>query len=171
MPLRFLVPLFLVGLAAVVIPILVHLTRKQKARVVEFPSLLFLEQVPFQDESRRQIHHWLLLLLRALAVALIVAAFARPFFQGAEEGMAAGVGPREVVILVDRSWSMGVGDHWERARDAARSAIREMGPLDRASLVFFARNATVAVRSSSDRTRLAAALDTVFWNTTGLPRM
>ena len=106
MPLRFLVPAFLLGLAALVIPLLVHLTRKQKARVMEFPSLMFLEQVPFQAESRRRIHHWLLLLVRALAVALIVAAFARPFFQDAEVATAAGGGPREVAVLIDRSYSI-----------------------------------------------------------------
>ncbi len=57
MPLGFLVPAFLLGLAAVVIPILVHLTRKQKAKVVEFPSLMFLDRIPFQAESKRRIHH------------------------------------------------------------------------------------------------------------------
>ncbi|MBT8395398.1 MAG: BatA domain-containing protein, partial [Gemmatimonadetes bacterium] len=102
MPLGFLVPLFLLGFAALVIPILVHLTRKQKAKVVEFPSLMFLEQVPFKAESRRRIHHWLLLLLRALAVALVVAAFARPFFSRGEEALGSGAGPKELVVLVDR---------------------------------------------------------------------
>ena len=33
MPLRFLVPAFLLGLASLVIPIVVHLTRKRKAQV------------------------------------------------------------------------------------------------------------------------------------------
>jgi hypothetical protein len=161
MPLRFLVPAFLLGLASLVIPVVVHLTRKRKAQVLEFPSLMFLERVPFQAESRRRIHHWLLLLLRALAVALIVAAFARPFLEDVEVTAGVAVGPREIVILVDHSYSMGVGDHWERALDAARDVVREMGPLDRASLVLFARNAGVAVRSSLERGRLLAALDTV----------
>lgn len=161
MPLRFLVPAFLLGLASLVIPVVVHLTRKRKAQVVEFPSLMFLERVPFQAESRRRIHHWLLLLIRALAVALIVTAFARPFLEDVEVTAGVAGGPREIAILVDRSYSMGLGDHWERALDAARDVVREMGPLDRASLVFFARNAGVAVRSSVDRSRLMAALDTV----------
>jgi len=161
MPLRFLVPAFLLGLAALVIPVVVHLTRRRKARVVDFPSLMFLERVPFQAESRRRIHHWLLLLLRALAVALIVAAFARPFFQDAQVGVGASGGPRELVILVDHSYSMGVADHWDRALEAARDAVRGMGPLDRASLVFFARNAEVAIRSTVERGRLMSVLDTV----------
>jgi hypothetical protein len=161
MPLRFLVPAFLLGLAAVVIPIVVHLTRRQKARVLEFPSLMFLDRIPFQAESRRRIHHWLLLLLRALAVALIVAAFSRPFFTGAAVAEGSGSGPREVVVLLDRSFSMGVGDRWTRAIEASSAVIEGLGPLDRASLAVFARNASVLVRSTSDRSRLAAALDTV----------
>jgi hypothetical protein len=161
MPLQFLVPLFLAGLAAVAIPIFVHLTRKQRAKVIEFPSLMFLERVPFQAESRRKIHHWLLLLARALAVILIVAAFSRPFFQDAELASGATSGPRELVVLLDRSYSMGIGDHWERAIAAAREATRQLGPLDRASLVSFARSADVVIRSTVDRTRFTSALDTL----------
>ena len=161
MPLGFLVPAFLLGLAAVAIPVLVHLTRRQKARVVEFPSLMFLDRIPFQAESRRRIHHWLLLLLRALAVALIVAAFSRPFFTSSAMAAGGGMGPREVVVLLDRSYSMGVGDRWERALEAARGVFRELGPLDRASLLVFGRNAAVSIRSTSDPMRLLAALDTL----------
>jgi hypothetical protein len=161
MPLGFLVPAFLLGLAALVIPILVHLTRKRKARVVEFPSLLFLEQVPFKAEARRRIHHWLLLLLRAALVCFVVAAFARPFFTGPETSATSGGGPREVVVLIDRSYSMGIGDRWEAALETAREVASGMGPLDRVSLVFFAKNATVAVRSTSDQGQFLAGLDTV----------
>jgi len=161
MPLQFLVPAFLVGLAALVIPILVHLTRRQKAKVVEFPSLMFLDRIPFQAENRRRVHHWLLLLLRALAVALIVAAFARPFFTDPAVAEVSGSGPREVVVLLDRSYSMGSGERWDRAVEASRRVFETLGPLDRASLAVFARNADVLVRSTSDRGRLLAALDTV----------
>jgi len=160
MPLRFLVPAFFLGLATLAIPILVHLTRKRKARVVEFPSLMFLERVPFNAEDRRRIHHWFLLLLRALAVALVVGAFARPFLENPALADGLAMGPREVVLLVDHSYSMGVGDQWDRARAAAREEIRGMGPLDRFSLVLFARNASVPVRSAVDPMRLLSVLDT-----------
>ncbi len=157
----FLVPLFLLGLAAVAIPVLVHLTRKQRKGVVSFPSLMFLEKIPFQEQRRRRIRNWLLLALRAGAVALLALAFARPFF--AEEdaaGMAAG-GPREVVVLLDRSYSMEVEDQFRRGVDAAREALDGLGPLDRASLVVFDQGATVTARSTADRLLLRAALDTV----------
>src|SRR2546430_970570 len=75
----FLAPLFLVGLAAIAIPVLVHLIQRERKRVVEFPSLMFLRRIPYQSVRRRRIRNWLLLAMRAAAIALIVAAFARPF--------------------------------------------------------------------------------------------
>src|SRR5688572_26070819 len=130
MPLLFLVPAFLAGIALIAIPIIVHLRRKQRNVVVTFPSLMFLEKIPYQSEERHEIQNWFLLLLRALAVILLVAAFARPFVDKTELQAGTLTGPREVVVLIDRSYSMGVGDRWNRALDAARSALSAMGPLD-----------------------------------------
>ena len=125
MGVSFLLPAFLLGLAALAIPIIVHLTRKQRAKVELFPSLMFLERVPYQSENRRQIHHWFLLSLRALLITLLVLAFARPFFDGEEQAAASGSGPREVVILLDRSYSMGLEDRWSRAITAAEEVGAE----------------------------------------------
>ena len=120
----FLSPLFFAALGAIAIPILVHLIQRERNRVVHFPSLMFLQRIPYQSVRRRRIRHWLLLALRVTAIALLVLAFARPFFpQGALSAAAAG-GAREVVILLDQSASMGYGDHWQRARDAAHARRR-----------------------------------------------
>src|SRR5689334_25337463 len=119
----FVAPLILFGLAALAIPVLIHLIQREKKRVVEFPSLMFLRRIPYQSVRRRRIRHWLLLMMRLAALALIVLAFARPFFRGADPSAAAQGGAREVVILVDRSYSMGYGDRWNRALVAARNAV------------------------------------------------
>jgi hypothetical protein len=156
----FLTPLFFVGLGAIVVPILVHLIQRERKRVVEFPSLMFVQRIPYQSVRRRRIRHWFLLLMRAAAIALFVAAFARPFFPQRAAAMAAAGGSREIVILLDQSASMGYGDHWERAKSAARDAIRSIGVNDRASLVLFARNAEESLRATSDRGRLEAAVNT-----------
>jgi len=161
MSLAFLVPLFLVGVAGVVVPIAVHLTRRQRRNVVHFPSLMFLEKIPYQEQRRRRIQHWFLLSIRALALLLVVAAFARPFVDESALGGIGSAGPREVVVLVDQSYSMAIGDQIERARDEARQIFDDLGPLDRASLVTFSRGAQVVARSTSDRIRLRGALDTL----------
>jgi hypothetical protein len=154
----FLTPFFLLGLGAIAIPVLIHLIQREKKRVIEFPSLMFVRRIPYQSVRRRRIRHWALLLLRAAAIALIVAAFARPFFQQGAVAAAVGGGAREIVILLDQSASMGYGDHWARAQEAARTVVRGLGSDDRATLRLFARNAEENMRSTSDRTRLEAAI-------------
>ncbi len=161
MSLSFLVPLFLLGLAGTAVPVILHLTRRQRRNVVPFPSLMFLEMIPFREQRRRRIQHWLLLSLRALALALLAVAFARPFLDRTDQVAAGAGGPREVVVILDRSYSMGVSDEFERARARAAQVFDELGPLDRASLVAFGQGAHVLVRSTSDPTRLHAALDTL----------
>src|SRR5579871_284812 len=147
----FLTPLFLVGLGALAIPVLVHLIQREKKRVVQFPSLMFVRRIPYQSVRRRRIRHWFLLLLRAAAVALIVLAFARPFVSRNAVNAAATVGARDIVILLDQSASMGYGDHWTKAKDAAQTIVRGMGADDRATLVLFAKNAEENMRATSDR--------------------
>lgn len=152
----FLLPLFLAGLAALAVPVAIHLIQREKNTVVAFPSLMFVRRVPYESVRRRKIRHWALLAMRLLALALIVAAFARPFVRGGAAAMTGGA--REVVVLVDRSYSMGYGTRWTRAQAAAQDVLDALGQGDRASLVFFGTGAEVALQSVDDRARLAAAL-------------
>ena len=153
----FLTPLFLVGLAGLAIPVILHLIQKERKNVVQFPSLMFLRRIPYQSVRRRRIRHWLLLFMRLAALALIVLAFARPFLRRTEIA-AGGSGAREVVILLDRSYSMGYGGKWAQALAAAERAINGLAPADRASIVLFSSNTEVALRSAADRGRLLAAV-------------
>src|SRR3954465_14755996 len=116
---NFLAPAFFAGLLAIAIPVIIHLINRERKVVVEFPSLMFLQRIPYRSVRRQKIRHLLLLILRCLAVALLVAAFARPFFERKHTAIGAS-GAREVVILLDRSSSMGYAHRWDRARDAAK---------------------------------------------------
>ena len=153
----FLAPLFLVGLAGLAIPVILHLIQKERKNVVQFPSLMFLRRIPYQSVQRRRIRHWFLLFLRLAALALIVLAFARPFLRRAEI-VAGASGAREVVVLLDRSYSMGYGSKWPQALAAAQNAVNGLGASDRASIVLFASTTEVALRSVSDKGRLQAAV-------------
>lgn len=156
----FLTPLFLAGLAGIAVPIVIHLIQKERKNVVAFPSLMFLRRIPYESVNRRRIRNWPLLLLRIAALALIVLAFARPFLRTDALAAAAAGGAREVVILLDRSYSLGYGDRWSRAVDAARQRIEAMNPADRATLAFFDTGVEVVLRSTSDKGRLTGALST-----------
>src|SRR5687767_3655834 len=156
---NFIAPLFFVALAGLAIPVLIHLIQREKKQIIRFPSLMFVQKVPYRSIQRRRIHNWLLLMVRLSALALIVLAFARPFFNR-QDVPAAGTGAREVVVLLDQSYSMGYGDRWERARAAAYDAVNTLGPNDRGSIVLFSSNAEIALRSTAagERERLTAAV-------------
>jgi hypothetical protein len=156
---NFLFPLFLIGLAGLAVPVLLHLIQRERKRVVEFPSLMFLRRIPYRSVRRRRIRHWLLLALRLAALLLVVAAFARPFVRQPAGAAALSSGPRELVVLLDRSYSMGYGDRWDRARAAARNAVESLASGDRGSLVLFSTSAHAEPRSSPDRGQLLAAID------------
>ena len=154
----FLTPLFLLGLAALAIPVLVHLTQRERKSVIAFPSLMFLKKIPYESVQKRRIRDWLLLALRLAALALIVSAFARPFLRGSDVAAAAG-GARDIVVLLDRSYSMGYGDSWSRAQRVAGEALASATAADRISLVLFADHAEVALRSTPDRSRAVSEIN------------
>jgi len=156
--LSFLAPAFLAGLAAIAIPVLVHLRHRERSEAVAFPSLMFLQRIPYKTVKRQRIRHWSLLALRCLILALLTAAFARPFFNRAEAGVALDAA-RDIVILIDRSYSMGYEGRWARAQAAARSVLDGMGRDDRAALVFFATGAQAASGFTGDVAALRAIVD------------
>jgi hypothetical protein len=159
MNLTFLAPLFLLGLLAVAVPVIVHLVNRERRNAIAFPSLMFLRRVPFRSVRRQRIRHWALFVLRCLALALLALAFARPFLDRQAGGAGvAGAGPRELVVLLDRSYSMAYGDRWSRAAAAAERAIAGVGSADQASLVLFDHEATAAAGPTGDVGILRAAL-------------
>ena len=102
----FLNPLFLFGLLAAAIPVVIHLFTRRRPRERPFPSLEFLAEVNQSEIRRLRLKQWLLLLLRTLAVAAIALAMARPALRGA--GARSGTGAATTVVaLVDVSGSMG----------------------------------------------------------------
>jgi hypothetical protein len=158
-PISFLTPLFLAGLIALAVPIVIHLTDRERRDVVRFPSLMFVRRIPHKTVRRQRIRHWLVFAMRAAAVALLAVAFARPLLEGAPGGAAMGGAARHVVILLDRSLSMGYGDRWARAVGAAREVIDGLGDDDRGMLVAFAEQAEALTPPDADAVVLRATLD------------
>lgn len=131
----WLFPLYLLGAGAILAPILMHLRRRPPQDRVEFSSLMFLQAQTPLPVSRRRIEHWLLLLLRCLALVLLALMFSRPWLQtearaGAEAGKA-------LLILVDRSASMQRGDLMRQALEQAREVVQKAAPGDRVALATF----------------------------------
>jgi hypothetical protein len=159
MSFNFLVPAFLAGLLALAVPVIVHLTQKQTRDPVRFPSLMFLEKTPDKTNRRREITRWPLLLLRCAAIALLVLAFARPFIERSDGAiLGGGTGDREVVVLLDRSYSMAYGDRWERAVAAGLDAVNGLQPGDRGTVIVFDESAEAVTESTTDLGVLRSAI-------------
>ncbi|WAC18722.1 BatA domain-containing protein [Luteolibacter sp. SL250] len=102
----FLAPWFLVGLAALALPVLLHLRKNRPKKKVVFSSLMFLEATPPVTRRSSKLQDILLLLLRCLGLALLVIAFSRPFFRQNEKAAMAGGDGVMNFLLIDASASM-----------------------------------------------------------------
>ncbi len=163
-----LAPAFLVGFAAIAVPLLIHLFHRQQKEPIRFPSLMFLERVPFRTVRRQTLRNPWLFALRCLLLALLVFAFTRPFFSTADLELSE-TGAREVVVILDQSYSMAYGSRFDRALDAVRDVGAGLSIRDAVSLVTFGVDAEMPVRSATS-VDLVAAVDTLRpgWSATRL---
>jgi hypothetical protein len=129
-------PLFLAGIAAVALPILLHMIRRHTRERVTFSSLMFLRPTLPRFRSRSRLEHVLLLVVRCAVLCLLAFAFARPFRrQPAAAGPA--VAGRRMVLLIDTSASMRRAGLWARALDEAKSVLSDARPADRVCVMSF----------------------------------
>ena len=133
-----LAPLFLIGAAAIGLPILAHLIRRRPRGEITFSSLMFLRPSPPRLTRRSRIDHWPLLLIRSLVIVLLAAAFARPFLRSAAESDTGLLG-RRVVLLIDTSASMRRSGLWTQALASAEAVVSDLLPADRLAIVAFDR--------------------------------
>lgn len=125
----WLFPLYLLGGAAIIGPILLHLRRRPPQDRVEFSSLMFLDAQTPMPVSNRRLENWLLLLLRCLALLLLALMFARPLWRSENEDAVSQ--NQATVLLLDRSASMQRGDLWKQAITAATQRLEKISLTDR----------------------------------------
>ena len=154
----FLNPFFLFGALALAVPVLIHLVRREKSEVVQFSSLMFLLKVPKRSVRQQKLKNLLLMLLRLLILALLVAAFMRPYLTDTPLSAAAAGQTQGVVMLLDNSYSMRYGTNFDRLKSEANQRINALGANDRMSLVVFNNNAIVLARPTTDKNELKAAV-------------
>jgi hypothetical protein len=154
----FLNSLFLLGLAAAVLPVLIHLLSRQKAKRLLFGSVQFIRRLEERRRRRFRVTQWLLLALRVLLLALVALAFARPTLRSALFGE--GGGRTAAVIVLDASASMGPAvdgaSAFEAARRRALEVVDLLGDEDESALLLAStlpRAAASAAAPALTRTR------------------
>ncbi len=96
-------PLFLFGLFAILVPILIHLFNFRKYKTFYFSNVRMLQDVMMKTRRESQLQHLIVLGLRILGITALVFAFAQPYIPHSQQQESGG---NLVTIFVDNSFSM-----------------------------------------------------------------
>ena len=122
----FLNPLLLFGMAAVAVPIIIHLLNRRKFRKVNWAAMKFVKLSIDQNQRRMKLEDLILLLLRCALLALLALALARPVMRQSESSFMGQTGVTSVLVL-DNSFSMGLEDgeatRFQRAKAACTNIL------------------------------------------------
>jgi hypothetical protein len=157
---NFLNPIYLFALAAVAVPILIHIFSRRRVPEIPFSTIRFLRRSDRRSMVRINLRRLLLLALRVLGVALLVLFFARPVVRGGLAALFPASGSRAACVLLDRSYSMGLegdgGTSFARAKARIASLLDSFKREDAFSLVLFDTTPEVRYEGEFDR---SVALD------------
>lgn len=159
----FLYPLYLFGLLAASLPIVIHLLNRRKLKRIRFPAVRFVLLSQKRISRSYRLRHWLLLALRTLAVVFLALLLANPIFQTGA-GLFAGGGPVSLVILLDNSLSMtwsADGNGFKQAKEAARLLISSLHDGDRAVLIPTSATGRETFRLKSEKEVLTKELERI----------
>src|SRR2546427_8694363 len=153
----FLAPAFLIGAAAIAVPIVLHLLKREPEPRVKFAAVKLLKRAPVELTEKRHLRELILLVLRVAALLLLALAFARPFFASG----AASASVDATMVAIDTSYSLSAPGRIARARQLAKDAVARVPAGDLVGVVTFADAADVIARPSADRALALAAIDGV----------
>lgn len=150
----YLSPWRLIGLAALVVPVILHLLQRKRIIKLPFSTLRFLKAVAARTSRRSRLENILLLLLRCLTISALVLAAAQPVVSPSATTFFGGDVLRTIVLVLDNSMSMGcrIGDdsRLDIAKRQALAILEDLRPGD-----------DVAVLAVNDRVRFLIAEPTV----------
>ncbi|HTF05315.1 MAG TPA: BatA domain-containing protein [Bacteroidia bacterium] len=130
-------PTFLFALAALAIPIIIHLFNFRKFRRVMFTNVRFLREVRHDTKARNKLKNILILACRLLAIFFLVMAFAQPFIP--QDNATVKKGQKAVSIWVDNSFSMDAvganGSLLDEVKKDAREIVAAYNTTDRFQLL------------------------------------
>jgi hypothetical protein len=163
MPFYFLYPLYLFGLIATSIPLLIHLLNRRRLRRIRFPAVRFILLSQRRIARSYRLRHWLILALRTFAILLLALLLAHPIFQTGV-GLFAGGGPSSTVVVLDNSLSMEwseEGKGFSRAKSAVRQILSNLREGNQAALVPTNESEMRQIRFQGHKAALLKELDAI----------
>lgn len=153
----FLFPLFLIAGLSLAIPILIHLFNLRRYKRVNFPDTRFLRHIQLSTKRQAKIKNWRLLLMRLLFLAMLILAFAQPYWGSHSKKDAQNV---ITAIYIDNSFSMTMGSGQEsllqKAKNKARQLVAAAGKDARFLVITNDRNAAMRPMLPTETAQLIA---------------
>ena len=132
---NFLNPIFLLGLVAAAVPLIIHFLSRYRAQRRDFSSLMLLREVQSRNVRKLRTRQWLLLILRTLIIILLILVPARPLVRGLFGSGATDHLPTSAVFILDTSASTGFVDDRGSAFSFLTGRLQQilgwMNPADR----------------------------------------
>ena len=154
----FLAPWFLAGVAAVGLPIWIHLLKRHRTDPRLFPSLMLFEKREQSSVKHRRLEYLLLFALRAAMLVLLALLFANPFIN---RFIPPSESNKTTVIAVDRSFSMRAGDRLAQAKQAALDVVSSLRPGSHGQVLALGGTVQSLTQVISDPAELRAAINSI----------
>lgn len=155
---EFLAPLMLLGAAGLLIPVIIHLIGRRRAKVVRFAALDFLIGSRRKTARRFRLRELLLLIVRAGICLAIPVALAQPFTSCDAEGPAVERGAQAAILVIDDSFAAMYQIDGEslldRAKRQALSILEQVGPDAEVAVILAAEGSDNPAELSRDHLRL-----------------
>ena len=133
---QFTNPLFLFGICAIAIPILIHLFNFRRYKTTYFSNVKLLQEILRKTKRESQLQHLIVLLLRILGIAALAFAFAQPYLPNEKFETQQGT---IVSVFVDSSFSMEAQTQQtsllNEATDAAKKVVEAFSYNDEFVLI------------------------------------
>jgi len=150
-------PLFLWALAALAAPVIVHLINRERAVVLKFPSIRYIDASRLPQQGRRRLRDYLLLLMRLLVYAAVILALANPRWVESGEAAASADEAPVAIFVVDASASMAHRASSNQIDEALRQYAEGLSSDTRIGLVVYDDQVRATLPPTADRGALLNA--------------
>jgi hypothetical protein len=154
----FLSPWFLAGLAAVGVPLYLHLLRRHTINARPFSSLMFFEARTQSSVRQQRLRYLLLLSLRMALLILLALTFANPYLHRSAANIP---GEKLLLLVIDNSFSMRAGSRLADARQQALSVLASRTPAELGQVMTLGSQIHVLTQPTEDSAELRSAISNI----------